>query len=99
MEACSPTLVEGHSTPTYACAPEDRDPWSMAMEVEVGPQDPEPDLRETVQILQGVLRAHDEAHEQPRPRPVRNATPKFKGGLGMQGQKITEVGPSATGTG
>lgn len=98
MEPCSPTLVEGHSAPTYACSAEDRDPWSMVLEVEL-PVEETPSLREVVAVLQGVLQAHDQAHEQPRPRPVRNARPKFGAGLGLSGQKITEVGASATGTG
>lgn len=98
MEPCSPRLVEGHEAPTYACTADERDPWSLVLEVEAFTE-ADPDLRETVAVLQGVLLVHDQEHEQPRPRPVRNAKPKFGAGLGMNGAKITQVGPSATGTG
>lgn len=93
MEACSPVLVEAEDVPRYECFASGREPWAMAVEYEF---EGTPDLRTTHQVLGAILATHDLEHPQPRERPVRNATPKFKGGLGMGGQRITSLGPSQT---
>lgn len=94
-EPCSP-YPDPDIPGAFVCDAPDRQVWELRAESEF-PSAGTPNVREMVAALQGVLQAHDLDHEQPRPRPTRNARPKFKSGLGMApGVRITEAGASTS---
>ena len=95
MEPCSPVPDRDSEAPRFYCLAEGRDPWEITLEVEEEALDPD-DVRAAHAILGQVIQAHDHAHPQVV-LPVRNATPKFRAGLGMNpGTRITEAGSSVS---
>lgn len=100
MEACNPRLtpaseVEGGLAYAAECHEGPRS-WFDSVTIpgefiEAG------DLRALQSAMADLIRSHDTEHPQPRERPVRNAKPKFKSGLGMTpGTRITELAPSTS---